>query len=217
MLLNGEVLDIRKSTISPNLVHLGHEYAGPVIVKSNLNYAGAPERALSSGTDRSLLARVWSRLQLTLHPPEFKNQGHYKLYDRVQDVPRRYLESDEFIVEKFLPERQGDLFCVRHLNFLGTAQNMQDITRQVAFAAREQSNSAREITGAIESMNSMTQQVAQSSVEQKRGGDMVVRAIDQIAEIAQQNLLASRDLTEATGSLMSEADQLRKMSEVFKT
>ena len=100
---------------------------------------------------------------------------------------------------------------------LGTAQNMQDITRQVAFAAREQSNSAREITGAVESMNSMTQQVAQSSVEQKRGGDMVVRAIDQIAEIAQQNLIASRDLTTATGSLMSEADQLRKMSEVFKT
>ena len=86
----------------------------------------------------------------------------------------------------------------------------------MAFATREQSNSAREITTSIEAMNSMTQQVAESSIEQKRGGDMVVRAIDRIAAIAQQNLQASEDLTKATTSLVAEAGQLREMSSVFK-
>ena len=44
--LNGRVRDIRKSTLSRNLVAYGDDWDGPVIVKTDLNYAGQPERLL---------------------------------------------------------------------------------------------------------------------------------------------------------------------------
>jgi hypothetical protein len=53
--LNSGVRDIRKSTISRNLVRPGEGWDGPVIVKSDLNYAGLPERVLN----RSWLERRW--------------------------------------------------------------------------------------------------------------------------------------------------------------
>jgi hypothetical protein len=44
--LNGHVRDIRKSAISQNLLLPDSLYEGPVIVKTDLNSAGMPERSL---------------------------------------------------------------------------------------------------------------------------------------------------------------------------
>ena len=43
IVVNGKAKDIRKSTYSTLRVTRDDPYAGPVIVKSNLNYAGVPE------------------------------------------------------------------------------------------------------------------------------------------------------------------------------
>ncbi len=44
--LNDRIRDIRKTRTSPNLVSRDSHYDGPVIVKTDLNSAGIPERKL---------------------------------------------------------------------------------------------------------------------------------------------------------------------------
>jgi len=46
IVVNGRIRDIRKSTTSRNLLFPGDSWGGRVIVKSDLNYAGEPERML---------------------------------------------------------------------------------------------------------------------------------------------------------------------------
>jgi hypothetical protein len=41
--MNGHVLDIRKSNICTHLVNKEDQYKGPMLVKTELNYAGIPE------------------------------------------------------------------------------------------------------------------------------------------------------------------------------
>ena len=100
---------------------------------------------------------------------------------------------------------------------LETSQNMQQITRQVSYAAKEQARGANEVMKAVEEMNTMTQHVALSGTEQKRGGDMVVRAIEQIADIARSNVGNSQQLSKATLSLAEQAQKLQQIAGVFRT
>ena len=44
IVLNGKISDIRKSAYSKQLLQKGDSYDGPVFVKSDLNFAGGPER-----------------------------------------------------------------------------------------------------------------------------------------------------------------------------
>jgi methyl-accepting chemotaxis protein len=93
---------------------------------------------------------------------------------------------------------------------------MQEVTQQLAAAAREQANGARQIMSSVEAMNRMTQQVADATNEQKRGGDQVVKAVDQIAQVSQQYLSATEQLSNATHSLAVEAERLKKLAGVFQ-
>ncbi len=99
---------------------------------------------------------------------------------------------------------------------LKTSSAMQTMARQMAAAASQQAQGAKEIMQAIEVMDRMTQQLANFSVEQRQAGNMVVGAVEQIARVATENLRAAEDLSSATGSLVSEADGLRKLTEVFR-
>ena len=83
--LNGSVSDIRKSAISHLQVSQETDYGGPVIVKSDLNYAGRPERRLA------LLPRSISR-----HP--FASSLDYRIYDHVAQVPARYFRGHEAVI-----------------------------------------------------------------------------------------------------------------------
>ncbi len=60
--VNGRIRDIRKSSISRNLLRPDDAWSGPVIVKSDLNYAGIPERMLRESW---LQRRSWRWRQLT--------------------------------------------------------------------------------------------------------------------------------------------------------
>jgi hypothetical protein len=104
--LNGSLADIRKSAISHLQVTSDTEYGGPVIVKSDLNYAGKPERRLS------LHPRLLSR-----HP--FASSLDYRVYDHVTEVPTRYFRGGEAVIERFLPDREGETYHVHTLEFLG--------------------------------------------------------------------------------------------------
>lgn len=105
--LNGQVADVRKSTISQLLVTRRSEYEGPVIVKTDLNYGGYPERSLFGSPIGKLLGK------LTPHRPE------YRIYARIDAVPRRFFDDERFVVEKFLPEVERGRYHVRCYYFLG--------------------------------------------------------------------------------------------------
>ncbi len=124
IVVNGNVRDTRKSSFSENLVAAGDPYRGRVIVKSDLNYAGIPERILAQprrSAGSRLLAKL-SRRYRSRHPASpvrVTGSADYRIYDCAGDVPRACFEDRGLVVEKFLPEIEDGLYCVRNLQFLG--------------------------------------------------------------------------------------------------
>jgi hypothetical protein len=104
--INGTVADIRKSVTSRMLVSRRTAYRGPVIVKSDLNFGGVPERTLAPPSGRRVR-----------HP--FVSSLDYVVYDDVSQVPSRYFRSRQAVVEKFVPEREDGMYHVRTLEYLG--------------------------------------------------------------------------------------------------
>lgn len=117
--LNRGVKDVRKSLVSTNLVRFGDPHSGRVIVKSDLNYGGYPERMLRR--NRS----PWKRLlpgrfvRDDFGDSGFRTSLDYRIYDSLADVPRTDFERNDRVVEKFLPEKEENCFFVRHYEFLG--------------------------------------------------------------------------------------------------
>ncbi len=118
--LNARVRDIRKSAIGQQVVRRDDAYDGKVIVKSDLNYAGEPERRFERAplVEGSMTARVLNRLH-RLRYPSFRSPSEYLIYDHLSLVPRRYFSSKDLVIQKFLPEMDGDMYCVRCWHVLG--------------------------------------------------------------------------------------------------
>lgn len=116
--LNARITDIRKSTISRNLVHPGDAWKGPVIVKSDLNYGGEPERRLGRSWIEERLP-LWGRLAARAALRRDPIAGEYRVFAGVEQVPPSWLRSRHLVAERFRPEREGDLYCLRIYQFLG--------------------------------------------------------------------------------------------------
>lgn len=127
--LNGRLRDIRKSTISKNLVVEGDSWDGPVIAKSNLNCAGGPELLLR----RTWLERKsWRILNLRRKldrlggdPYRFVENADYRIFDRFADVPEELLKARNVVVEKFRPEFEGARYHTRVFQFFGDCWSCQ--------------------------------------------------------------------------------------------
>ena len=122
--LNGRVQDIRRTRFSRILVRRDEAYVGPVIVKSNANHAGAPERVRSSLALATLRWRLRRRLATFHHrPPDavpiFATPLDYRIFDSAAQVPEAWFDNRELVVERFLPERVGEHYAVRNYQFLG--------------------------------------------------------------------------------------------------
>lgn len=118
--VNGRFLDNSKRVVSANLVHPGDGYAGPVVVKSDLNYGGSPEAVLQrrrSGWVAKRVASARRRLPWTLRPQLAAKD--YRLYDRRADVPRSVWWNRNFVVERYFEEWAEGMFWVRSWVFLG--------------------------------------------------------------------------------------------------
>ena len=113
--LNHRVRDIRKSATSRNLVRAGDGWGGPVIVKSDLNFGGNPERAVT----QTRLRRGLGRLAEKLRPTAAANREQYALFEHVDDVPPKWLTAGGVVVERFLPELEDGLYHLRMYQFLG--------------------------------------------------------------------------------------------------
>jgi hypothetical protein len=110
IVVNGKIRDIRKSCISQNLVFGDSGYQRQVIVKSDCNYAGMPERRYMP--------------QQPNHAQNlFKDPLGYRVYPSYADIPQDILQLQGIVVERFLPELEQGLYHIRFYNFLGNRGN----------------------------------------------------------------------------------------------
>ena len=114
--LNRNLNDISKRRISRNLVLATDGFEGPVIVKTNANCGGIPEY-VGAGLGGKILAHVrplFERSRIRRIAP-----GKYPVYATKREVPDAVWSDPNLVVEKFIPEREGDYYCLRACFFLG--------------------------------------------------------------------------------------------------
>ncbi len=122
VVLNGRVKDIRKSAFSDNIVRPDDDYEGKIIVKSNLNYAGGPERRLQNSAAAGLLRRLRRRVPGfpgSSSRLDFNSAKDYFILESARQVPGDWFEREDIVIEKFLPERDNGNYLTRSLYFLG--------------------------------------------------------------------------------------------------
>jgi hypothetical protein len=124
VVLNGQIRNIRKSLFSCHRINPKDGYKGKVIVKSDLNYGGDAERRLSGIPFSRLAFRIKRRLSF-LQPfnrnslPVFRSAGDYKIYENSGLVPENWFHQKDIFIEKFFPEIQDGVYCLRSYHFLG--------------------------------------------------------------------------------------------------
>jgi hypothetical protein len=119
--LNRGLYDISKRRISAHLLARGDSYAGPVIVKTDDNCGGGPDSRVRK-FERSLSQRLVRKLARALgkRPQPRPVQGtDYLIFDSIGQVPEDIWVDDRFVVERFLPEREGDCYYLRWYCFVG--------------------------------------------------------------------------------------------------
>ena len=118
--INAAVADISKRRISSDLLSEGDDFAGPVMVKTDLNHSGMPERLLRQART-GLRARLLSLLERRLPCTWF---GHlpgdqYLMFERKDAVPRWVWRCKGLVVQPLHVERRGHLFAMHQWYFLG--------------------------------------------------------------------------------------------------
>jgi hypothetical protein len=116
LVLNRRVADNSKRSHSRQLVLKGSDYEGPVIVKTDANYGGLPEY-----NNKSRSAKLLDKFDSLLRPSRIKQikAGQYPVYDHISQVPPDVWKNHKLIVEKYIPERDGEFYCIRVCHFFG--------------------------------------------------------------------------------------------------
>lgn len=102
--------DISKRTVSRMILAPGDDWAGPVIVKNDLNCGGRMEY------EHNLRA---ARRGLPPPNPGVTGIETYRVFDRTADIPDELLADPAMVVERFVPERDGDDYAMRTWVFMG--------------------------------------------------------------------------------------------------
>ena len=118
IVLNGKITDLHKSRISS--LRVDRDYAGEVILKTNLNAYGSPER--------------WHRMASGFRVLPVVRKG-YPVFPSARAVPEPLWQSSDFIVERYVREDNSlegeysvhSLFCsgadVSAIRFVSTSKN----------------------------------------------------------------------------------------------
>lgn len=119
--VNRRVRDIRKTAVSGLRVGPDDPVEGPVIVKTVDNCGGYTDDWLRGPSlwrrARRRICRVPWVERRTL--PWARALSRYYLFDSVREVPRGVFRNPNLIVERFMPERDGDQYIVRLWIVLG--------------------------------------------------------------------------------------------------
>lgn len=110
--VNGRVFDIRKHRVSQSILRREDAWEGPVVVKTDLNCYGHPEQAMR--------ARLLSegRPIGTLRDAVV-GKTSYPVYASLRAMPSAVWDVPGLVVERFLPEVDGEGTWMRCWVFLG--------------------------------------------------------------------------------------------------
>ena len=122
--MNRSVGDIRKSRISRQAVRPGDGWDGAVILKSDLNAAGGPDR-INAGRWRRMLASARRHMLALAGRKAATTVADYRVFAHVDDIPAALSRHPDAFIERFLPEREGPLYLTRSMVFVGTAFTCQ--------------------------------------------------------------------------------------------
>ncbi|HEX7705283.1 MAG TPA: hypothetical protein VF701_02395 [Thermoanaerobaculia bacterium] len=122
--VNGGMTDISKRNISdPSLLEMDG-WDGPVIVKTDANCAGRPDRnsrvqSLARrfrplGWAAKAAFRASDRL-FGIDPRE-----PYPVFTSAREVPARLRRNSSLVLQRFVPERDGELYALRFCTYLGS-------------------------------------------------------------------------------------------------
>lgn len=130
--VNRRAVDISKTLYTPYIVRSPEEWDGPVIVKTVRNSGGHPERRLVRTTRLGWLQDSFWRLgERSLARARWLNPKEYPIFESAKDLPAGVFRNRALFVQRYLPERRGDLNVTRcykflgdrHLSFLWTARH----------------------------------------------------------------------------------------------
>jgi hypothetical protein len=117
--INGRVMDITKRSFSSLMLGREADYAGPVIVKTDANCGGMPEFTQELRQATGFTLRIgspqspWRRVRVM-------DPINYPVFPSIAAVPNGVWANPRLIVERFMPEHEGDLYCLRSWVFLGS-------------------------------------------------------------------------------------------------
>jgi hypothetical protein len=111
--INLAARDISKRVVSESLVGPYDPWRGPVIVKTNANASGVPER---------LHVEVARRKGAPAEEGVRFMSERYPVFDSIDAVPTELRLDPGLVVEKFLPERAPQGYASRHWMFFGARE-----------------------------------------------------------------------------------------------
>jgi hypothetical protein len=124
--INGKALDISRRLFSQVQLNQDDTYDGPVIVKTNTNYGGVPEHrsvsrwfSMTNVLLRKTKIKSWRQIETSWSKVSFLDPLEYPIFSSIKEVPSGVWKNKHLMVEKFLPEKEGDLFFVRYWMFFG--------------------------------------------------------------------------------------------------
>ncbi len=117
-MLNGRVLDISKRRFSTLLLTPDSDWQGPVIIKTDLNHFGAPEHGHTPKGWRAWAGAKAAQISWR-HAGRLPHKT-YPVVAHLRKVPGWVWRDQSLVVEKFMPERDGDFYCLRGWMFLGS-------------------------------------------------------------------------------------------------
>ena len=115
--INGGITDISKRRISRNLVSRGDRYSGQVVVKTDMNYGGVPELINDSLSGRGNM--LVTDIQRPWRKVDHLDPEKYPIFENIRAVPEGVWRNPHLVVEKFLPEIDGEFFCNRVALIMG--------------------------------------------------------------------------------------------------
>lgn len=113
--------DISKRNVSTVRLARGDAWDGPVIVKGNLNAHGFKEAEHN---------RQATRRGRPIAHPDVHVTHAYQIASGMAEVGEQVWNDPDLIVERFVPEKDGDAYVIRTWVFMG---NSERCTRQVSF------------------------------------------------------------------------------------
>lgn len=137
VVVNGAAVDVRKRRVSRNLVARNDGWSGPVVIKTDLNYGGIPEKQAADAFRRD------GRPPDLPPGPVVSTTRPYPVLNSASEVPADVWDNPGLVVERFLPERDARGYWMRAWVFLGDRERCtrycgtQPIVKSATILARE--------------------------------------------------------------------------------